>query len=84
MALPLPLLLAAALLLAVASGAFAQEASAGGGGGGWRRGRATYFGATREWSTAYDPTRGEGSFGILEFGARRRRPAAARGAANSC
>ena len=57
------LLLAAALL--AAAGVAGQDAGAAG----WRRGRATYFGATREWATAYDPTRGEGSFGVLEFGA---------------
>ncbi|KAL6764674.1 hypothetical protein V8C86DRAFT_2468022 [Haematococcus lacustris] len=35
---------------------------------GWLEGRATYFGAPEAVSRAYDPARGEGSFGILAYG----------------
>lgn len=35
---------------------------------GWRQGRATYYGAPGSFASNYDPSRGEGSFGILEYG----------------
>ncbi|GBF89114.1 hypothetical protein Rsub_01831 [Raphidocelis subcapitata] len=41
----------------------AEEAPAG-----WRIARATYYGAPERIARAYDPTRGEGSFGILAYG----------------
>ncbi|WIA23970.1 hypothetical protein OEZ85_013605 [Tetradesmus obliquus] len=40
----------------------------GGEGGGWKRGRITYYGAPKSVAAAYDPSRGEGSFGILAYG----------------
>ncbi|KAF6253155.1 hypothetical protein COO60DRAFT_1643399 [Scenedesmus sp. NREL 46B-D3] len=41
---------------------------AGGGGGDWKTGRVTYYGAPGSVAAAYDPSRGEGSFGILAYG----------------
>ncbi|KXZ56876.1 hypothetical protein GPECTOR_1g790 [Gonium pectorale] len=61
---------------AVANGANSADATSNGGAAelppppapGWVRGRTTYYGGPDYLSAAYDPARGNGSFGILTYG----------------
>lgn len=34
----------------------------------WIQGRATYYGAPQSFAAVFDPVRGQGSFGVLEYG----------------